>query len=136
VRAPSARRTHEDVAESLNRLVPLALSARQTSAIPLPVGEACVRREDQQMHHLLAQGVHMHRRLAEPYEKRAEPVRHLDVERAEVPVSVRRGRVPMETAEITVGAIVGGQPGTPRSQVVPGVVVDPHEPIRGSTHHR
>jgi hypothetical protein len=56
VRFLSVWLTHEDVGETVGRLLPLAISARQVGQVIQPVGEAFLRGEDQEAREVLAQG--------------------------------------------------------------------------------
>jgi hypothetical protein len=130
----SARRTHEDVAETVGRVLPLTISARQVGSVIQPEGSAFVRREDQQVQEVLMQGADKHRSERERREEHGEPIRRLDSEMDGVMARLRRGSVPMEAPEqqregdgyreVKVGAVFVGEPGSERSALVPGVVVE------------
>jgi hypothetical protein len=130
----SARLTHEEVAETLARLLPLAISARQVGHVIQPAGEAFRQFEDQQVQKLLTQGAEKHRSEKERQEEHGEPIRRLYVEMDGVMARLRRGSVPMEAheqqregdayREVKVGAVFVGEPGPERSDLVPGVLID------------
>lgn len=135
----SARLTHEEVAETLGRLLPLHLSARQVGNILQPVGEAFAEVEDQQVEQIAEQALKKNTSEAERQEEQGEPIRRLYVEMDGVLVRLRRGSVPMEpqeqarkgdvSREVKVGAVFEGEPGHERSELVPGVFVETAGPI-------
>jgi hypothetical protein len=130
----SARLTHEEVAETVGRWLPLTMSARQVGSVIQPEGSACVRREDQQVQEVLMQGAEKHLRERERREEHGEPIRRLSIEMDGVMARLRRGSVPMEAPEqqregdvyrdVKVGAVCVGEPGSERSELVPGVFVE------------
>ena len=136
----SATLTQQEVAEAIGRLLPCTISARQVLNVMQPVGEAFVRREDEQMQQFLAEGASKHMSQAEQRAARAEPIERLYVEIDGVMARLRRGSVPMEKEEqrrqgdvyreVKVGAVFIGEPGRQRSTLVPGVFVDTAGPIR------
>ena len=90
----SARLAHEEVAETLARLLSLAISARQVGHVIQPAGEAFRQFEDQQVQKLLTQGAEKHRSEKEHQEEHREPIRRLYVEMDGVMARLRRGSVP------------------------------------------
>lgn len=136
----SARLTHEAVAQTLERVLPLHLSARQVGAILQPVGEAFEQEEEQQMQHLLERAAKKETSEAEQQEDQGEPIKRLYVEMDGVMARLRRGSVPMEAQEqarkgdvyreVKVGAVFVGEAGHERSELVPGVFVDRAGPKR------
>lgn len=136
----SASLTQQEVAEAISRLLPCTISARQVLNVSQPVGEALLRREDEQVQQFLAEGKHSHMSEAEQRAARAKPIARLYVEIDGVMARLRRGSVPMEKQEherqgavyreVKVGAVFVGQPGRERSQLAPAVFVDTAGPIR------
>lgn len=136
----SARLTHEEAAEAVSRVLPMAISARQVGQVLQPIGEAFLRREDQHVQNLLEQGTEKRLGAAERQEEQGERIRRLYVELDGVMARLRRGSVPMEKAEreregdvyreVKVGAVFVGSPGPERSELVPGVFVDTPGPIQ------
>lgn len=135
----SATLTQQEVAEAIRRLLPSTISARQVLNVMQPVGEAFVRREDEQMQQFLAEGASKNTSEGEQRAARAEPIKRLYVEIDGVMARLRRGSVPMEKEEqrrqgdiyreVKVGAVFIGEPGRQRSTLVPGVFVDTAGPI-------
>lgn len=136
----SARLTHEEVAQTLERVLPLHLSARQVGNLLQPVGEAFEQQEERQVHQRREQAARKGTSEAEQQEEQAEPIKRLDVEMDGVLARLRRGSVPMEPQEhvrkgdvyrdVKVGAVFVGEAGHERSEVVPGVFVDRAGPTR------
>jgi hypothetical protein len=136
----SAALTQQEVAEAVCRLLPATISARQVLNVIQPIGEAFLRREDEQVQQFLAEGTSSHTTQAEQQAARAEPIKRLYVEIDGVMARLRRGSVPLEKQEqerqgdvyreVKVGAVFLGQPGRHRSELVPAVFVDTAGPIR------
>lgn len=136
----SATLTQHEVAEGICRLLPATISARQVLNVSQPVGEAFLRREDEQVQQFLAEGKSAHSSEAEQRAARAEPIKRLYVEIDGDMVRLRRASVPMEKQEqerqgdvyreVKVGAVFLAEPGRQRSELVPAVFVDMAGPIR------
>lgn len=136
----SARLTHEEVAQTLQRVLPLHLSARQVGNILQPVGEAFEQEEEHQMHQLMERAATKDTSEVERQEEHGEPIKRLYVEMDGVMARLRRGSVPMESQEqarpgdvyreVKVGAVFVGEAGHERSELVPGVFVDSAGPTR------
>lgn len=128
----SARLTHEEVAETVEDLFPVKMSARQVGSVIQPIGEAFLLQEDQQMAQIVQQGGE--KQLSETQEDQGPGIRRLSVELDGVMARLRRGSVPMEAQEheregdvyreVKVGAVFVGEAGPERSELVPGVFVD------------
>ncbi len=136
----SARLTHEEVAETLDRMLPLHLSARQVGNILQPIGEAFEQEEERQMQQIMERAAKKDSSEAEQQKEQEAPIKRLYVEMDGVLARLRRGSVPMESQEqerkgdvyreVKVGAVFVGEPGHERSELVPGVFVDTAGPIR------
>jgi hypothetical protein len=136
----SATLTQHEVAQAISQLLPCTISARQVLNVTQPVGEAFLRREDEQVQQFLAEGTSSHTSEAEQRAARAEPINRLYVEIDGVMARLRRGSVPMEKQEqerqgdvyreVKVGAVFIAEPGRQRSELVPAVFVDTAGPIR------
>lgn len=136
----SARLTHDEVAETVERLLPLRISARQVGQVIQPIGERLTQQEDQRVQALLSQGLEKHTSAGEQQEAQTAPITRLSIEMDGVMARLRRGSVPMEQAEqarggdvyreVKVGAVFEGLPGHKRSELVPSVFVDTPGPIQ------
>jgi hypothetical protein len=130
----SARLTHEEVAEAVEDLLPVRMSARQVGSVIQPIGEAFLLQEDQQMVQILHQGGEKQLSETQRQEEQGPSIRRLYVELDGVMARLRRGSVPMEAQEheregdvyreVKVGAVFVGEAGPERSELVPGVFVD------------
>lgn len=130
----SAALTHEAVSQSLEKFLPLHLSARQIGNILQPVGEAFEQEEEREMQQLMEQAACKQSSEAEQQAEQGEPIKRLYVEMDGVMARLRRGSVPMEREEqarqgdvyreVKVGAVFVGESGHERSTIAPGVFVD------------
>lgn len=135
----AASLTQQEVAEAISRLLPCAISARQVLNVTQPIGEAFVRREEEQVQQFLAQAESSHSSEAEQQAARGEPIRRLYVEMDGVMARLRRESVPLQKGEqeregdiyreVKVGAVFVAEAGRERSKLVPGVFVDTPGPI-------
>lgn len=136
----SARLTHEEVAETVEDLLPVRMSARQVGLVIQPIGEAFLWQEDQQMTQILQPGGEKRLSETQRQEEQGPSIPRLYVELDGVMARLRRGSVPMEAQEheregdvyreVKVGAAFVGEPGPERSELVPGVFVDVAGPKR------
>lgn len=130
----SARLTHDSVSQTLEKFLPLHLSARQVGNILQPVGEAFEQEEEREMQQLVKEAAKKESNEAEQQTAGGEPIKRLYVELDGVMARLRRGSVPMEREEqacqgdvyreVKVGAVFVGESGRERSELVPGVFVD------------
>lgn len=136
----AARLTYEEVAEAVEDLLPVRISARQVGEVIQPIGEAFLAQEDQQVAQILERGGEKQLSETQRQEEQGPSIRRLYVELDGVMARLRRGSVPMETQEseragevyreVKVGAAFVGEPGPERSELVPGVFVDAPGPKR------
>ncbi|HEU5380638.1 MAG TPA: ISKra4 family transposase [Ktedonobacteraceae bacterium] len=136
----AARLTYEEVAETVEDLLPLRISARQVGEVIQPIGEAFLNQEDQHVVRIIEQGGEKHLSEEQRQEEQGPSIRRLYVELDGVLARLRRGSVPMEAQEseregdvyreVKVGAAFVGEPGPERSELVPGVLVDIPGPKR------
>jgi len=130
----AARLTYEEVAETVEDVLPVRISARQVGEVIQPIGEAFLSQEDQHVMQILEQGGEKHLSKEQKQEEQGPSIRRLYVELDGVMARLRRGSVPMEAQEseregdvyreVKVGAAFVGEPGPERSELVPGVFVD------------
>jgi hypothetical protein len=130
------RLTFEEAAESLCRLVPLEMSARQALSLMRPVGEALGSAEERQAQSIQAQAKQARSQADE--QRQSKEIERLYIELDGVFVRMRRGSVPMEHEEerrpgdvyreIKAGAVFRAERGARRSELAPGVYVDTPAP--------
>jgi len=130
----AARLTYEEVAETVEDVLPVRISARQVGEVVQPIGEAFLSQEDQHVVQILEQGGEKHLSKEQRQEEQGPSIRRLYVELDGVLARLRRGSVPMDAQEseregdvyreVKVGAAFVGEPGPERSELVPGVLID------------
>lgn len=126
--------TVEEAAETLRRLLPLQMSARQALNLMQPLGEALQQQEDEQVHALWERAIQARTTSPAASGTKQDRIDRLSIELDGVLARLRRGSVPMEEQErkrkgdvdreVKVGAVFEATRGPEHSGLAPGVFVD------------
>jgi hypothetical protein len=129
-----AMMTLEEAAQTVCRLLPLGMSARQALNLMQPVGEALADQEAAQVQALWQQAAQARSTGEREQDGQGEEIERLYIEMDGVMARLRRGSVPMEAPEqqqtgdvyreVKVGAVFAASRGRERSELVPGIFLD------------